>query len=125
MVTVFWSVFFGGIRAVLSTEFLFNFFDRGQGRLQFPRQRAGQLVLGNANGSAHVVQVVFCHDTILLLAEDQTDGGPIVFVAQAVVHGAEVEVHLAGVLRLECAAPELDHEETAQLEVVEQQLKEF
>ncbi len=59
----------------------------------------------------------------LVLAEDQADGGLIGRVAQPVIHDVAVEVHLAGVLGLEGAFLEVDHDEAAEAEMIEEQVE--
>src|SRR5262249_37349098 len=57
------------------------------------------------------------------LAQDQADAAAVAGVAEQVVHRGQVKVHLAGVLRLERAALEVNDHEAAQAEVVEQQVQ--
>lgn len=61
---------------------------------------------------------------VAALAQDQADGRRVVRVLQLVVDHVAVEVQLAGVLRLELAALQLDHHVAAQLDVEEQQVDE-
>ena len=56
----------------------------------------------------------------LRFAENESDARLIVRMAQAVVNGGKVEVHLAGVLWLERRHLQVDDDEAAELEVVEE-----
>ena len=75
----------------------------------------GQIKVGNFNRITKLIT--------LGLAENQADGGLVVFVSEQVVQRRAVKVHLAGVLRLEVALFQFDNDEAAQLEVEEKQIK--
>ena len=86
-------------------------------------QGPGQFIVGEADGFLDVAQAVFSENAVLGLTEDQADGGGVLPVAQQVIDGGAVEVHLAGILGLEVALLELDHYEATELEVVEEQVE--
>jgi hypothetical protein len=70
----------------------------------------------------HVAQRVLGHHAVLGLAQDQADARPVVGMAQQIVHRREVEIHLPGVLGGELAHLEVDGDEAAELEVIEEQV---
>lgn len=57
------------------------------------------------------------------LAEDESDGGGIVGVAQEVIHGGTIEVHLPGILGFELACFEVHHDEAAEVQAVKQEVE--
>src|SRR5207302_349946 len=89
---------------------------------QARRQGAGEFVFRNANGLAHAAQCIFGDDVLAILAQDQTDGRRVGIVAELVIDDAQVEIHLAGVFGLELAGLQVDDNEAAQFQVVEQQV---
>ena len=89
---------------------------------QFFRQVAGDLIGADADGLAHVLERILCHEVILALAEQQADRGIVLPFFQDAIHGREVEVKLSGVFRLELTGFQLNHHIAAEVEVVEQQV---
>ena len=79
--------------------------------------------LRDAHWRRGVPQRVFGDDPILRLAENQADARLVVRVAEHVVNGGEVEVHLAGVFRFEGRHLQVDDAEASELEVVEEQIE--
>jgi hypothetical protein len=55
--------------------------------------------------------------------QDETDAWFVALAPELRVDGREVEVHLPGILRLEGARLQLDHDEAAELEVEEEQVE--
>jgi len=100
----------------------FNFFHGRQGRLEFRRQDAGEFVFGNANRFAHAAQSILGDYLVAILTQYQANGRRIGLVAELVIDDAQIEVHLAGVFRLEFSCLQIDHDEAADLQVVEQQV---
>jgi len=70
-----------------------------------------------------VAQRVFGEDAVLGLAEDETDGRRVVLEAEEVVDGGAVEVHLSGILGFEVALLEIDDDEAAEVEVIEEEVE--
>src|SRR5882672_4416938 len=70
-----------------------------------------------------VPESVFRNDPILRLAENEANAWLVIRMAKHVIDGGEVEVHLAGVLRLERRHLEIDDHEASKLEVVEKQIE--
>jgi len=72
---------------------------------QRSRQMLGQFYqmpkLGNAHRRRGVPESIFRYDPVLRLAQDETDARLVVGMAEKVVDGGKIEVHFAGVLRLE------------------------
>ena len=105
-------------------EFRLDFFDGRQAALEIVRQDIDEagLPVRDAQGLGEVAQGVFHDHAVLALAEQQADGGGVVGVAHQVVHGGEVQVHLADEGGAERDRLELDDDVPAELEVVEQQV---
>jgi hypothetical protein len=97
--------------------------DRGQAAFQVVGERLGDLILGYADRLAHIAQGIRDNHPIFALAQNQADAGLVLRVAQQVVRRRKVEVHLAGILGLELANLEIDHNIAAQLEMVEQHVQ--
>src|SRR5260370_20240700 len=102
-------------------------------RLNFldSRQRAPELLwkilempeLRDAHRCRCVPESVLRNDTVLRFAENQDDARFIVGMAEHVIDGGEVEIHLSRVLRLERRHLEVNHHEASKLQVVEQQIE--
>lgn len=75
-------------------------------------------------GAVGAGEGVFHDDVVLFLAEDETERGAVAFRAHLAVDGFQVEVHLAGKLRLEPARLEFDHDVAVEPHVVEEQVDE-
>lgn len=71
----------------------------------------------------HVPQGILGEDVVLGLAEDEAEGGGIVRVAQEVIHGGTIEIHLPGILGFELAFFEVHHDETAEVQVIEEEVQ--
>ena len=71
-------------------------------------------VFSHPDRSADVAQGIFDHDLVALVAEDQADARTVFRLAFPVIKRGEIEVHLAGMLRLEGADLEIDSNQTAQ-----------
>jgi hypothetical protein len=104
-------------------EFGFDAFDAGEAGGEVGGQGLGQFVVGEADGFVDVAQAVFGEDAVFGLAENETDGGGVVRFAQEVVDCGAIEIHFASILGLEVAFFEIDHDEAAQLQVVEQEVQ--
>ena len=59
---------------------LLNILHRRQLALQFFRQVAGDLIGADADGLAHVLERILCHEVILALAEQQTNRWIVLFL---------------------------------------------
>lgn len=92
--------------------------------MQLGRQGFHQLIFGHADGPGVITQGVFGNYLVLALAQQQADGGAILWMLELGIHRSEVKAQLAQVLGLELAGLELDHHVAAQLEVIEQQIDE-
>ena len=112
-----------GFLCHFALKFGFDGFDGGEAGSQFAGQGAGEFVIGDADGFVDVAQGVLGEDAVFGLAEDQADGWLVGGVAELVIDGGAVEVHLAGVFRLEVALLQFDDNEAAKLEVVEEQVE--
>lgn len=114
----FWERWLGWIG-----EFVLDVFDAGEAGGEFAGEGAGEFVVGEADGLVDVPQGILSEDAILGLAEDEADGGCVVFVAHEVVHGGAIEIHFTGILGLELAFLEVDDDEAAEVEVVEEKIE--
>jgi hypothetical protein len=65
----------------------------------------------------HVAEHIFCDDLILRFAQNQPDGRLVSFVAEEIIDGREVEVG-----RLEWPHLQIDNDEAAETQVVEQKI---
>jgi hypothetical protein len=111
-----------GLRVLGPRQLTLQLHNAGQGALECFRQRAGQLVGRDADGLVQSAQRILGDDLVFVLAEDEPDGGLVRGVAQAVIHRIQVEIHLAGVLGPEAAHLQVDHDEAAQAQVIEEQI---
>src|SRR5450432_2570785 len=76
----------------------------------------------HADGLPRVAERVFDDDLVLLLAEHEADARLVPIAPELGIRGGQVEVHLAGVLRLELAGVELDNDEAAEPQVEEEEV---
>ena len=79
--------------------------------------------LRHANWLFYVPQGVFHDDSIFSAAEQQADGRLIVAVAELIVHGREVEIHLSREFGFESLHFQIHDHETPKAEVVEEQIE--
>src|SRR5437667_12330321 len=79
--------------------------------------------LRDAHRRRCVSKGVFRNDPILRLAKNEANARLVIRMAEHVIDGGEVEVHLAGVLRLERRHLEINDHEASKLEVVEKQIE--
>jgi len=79
--------------------------------------------LGDAHRRRGVPEGIFRYDPVLRFAQDEADARLVVGMAEKVVDGGEVEVHLAGVLRLERRRLQVNNHEASELQVVEEQVQ--
>src|SRR5579862_2397574 len=125
---------FALIRAFLSRPFLraspwqvrkvrLELGDAGQGALEFLGQGTGELVFGHADGFLDSAQGILGNDAVFVLAENEADAGLIPIVTHPVIHGVEVEIHFPGILRLEWTDLQVNHDEAAELEVIEKEIE--
>jgi hypothetical protein len=98
--------------------------DGGQTATQVGGQRFDQAddVAGDAHGLGDVAECVLGDGLVAGLAQDQANGRLIGSVALEVIDGGEVEVHLAGELRLQGPDLEVDDQEAPQFQMVKQQV---
>lgn len=73
-----------------------------------------RLVLRDERWREGTAERILDHFAVLAGAEQHADGGPFVRLSDVTVHGLEIELQLAQVLRLELADFELDSDKTAQ-----------
>ena len=78
--------------------------------------------MGDAHRLAGIAQGIFDDHLVTALAQSNADGRLIVLVSKFIINGREVEVHLACEFRLEVLDLELDHDETAQPQVIEEKV---
>ena len=65
---------------------LLNILHRWQLAFQFFRQAVGNLVGTDADGLAHVLERILCHEVVLAFAEKQTNRGIVLLFLQDAVH---------------------------------------
>ncbi|MCW3062242.1 MAG: hypothetical protein JWQ02_4063 [Capsulimonas sp.] len=111
------------LRPVFKPKALLPLLRRRQTPLHRLRQPFGETVRRHPDGRRIIAQRVLGHDLLLLFAKNKPDGGRVLGMAEKIVHGGEVEVHLAGVLRQKLAALELDHHVAAQFDVIKEQVQ--
>ena len=70
-----------------------------------------------------VFERVFGEDAVFGLAKDEADGGGIARVAELGVHRRAVEIHFAGILRLEVALFQIHDDEAAEMQMVEKEVE--
>src|SRR5262249_10929013 len=81
--------------------------------------------IGDADRFAQVAEGVLDDDPVLLPAEDQADRRLVGRrLAQEVIHRREIEIHLAGKLRLKRPHLEIDNDVAMKPAVVEEQIDE-
>ena len=107
---------------VSPSQFVFEFLNRRQTAFQIRRERFGQSVLGNADGRCRIPESVLCDDLVLGLADDQANTRPIIGMAEQVIDGGEVEIHLADKLRLEFFRLQIHDDKAAQFQVIEEKI---
>ena len=91
---------------------------------QLRRQRVGQhqFIAGHADRRVDAAQRILDDDAVALAAQDQADAGVIARLAVAVIQRREIEIHLAGMLRLERSRLQVAGDQAAQLAVIEEQV---
>jgi hypothetical protein len=106
-------------------EFFFQLFDGGERTAEILGQRIDELgfPLGDADGFFHVAQGVFHGEAVVLLTEQETDGGLVVFVAHLRIDRRKVEIHFAGELGFEGLDLEIDYDEAAEFQMIEKQIE--
>src|ERR1035437_4301932 len=100
--------------------------DRLDGRkcaLELFRELFEMRELRDAKRLSDIAEGVLRHNSALRFAQDEANTRLVVGMAKHVIDGGEVEVHLAGILRLKCAHPQVDNDEASELQVVEEQVK--
>src|SRR5437899_3084621 len=81
------------------------------------------MILSNAHRFARIPERIFNDHLIPPLAKDDADCWLIVRVADQVIDGGKIELHLACKLRLEVFDLQLNDHETPQAEVVEKKIQ--
>lgn len=81
-----------------------------------------QLVFGDADGVGFGFQGELDFDVVLFRAEDDADGGLVIRGAFLVVQEVQIEIHFAGVFRLEGADFEIERDERLEEAMVEEQV---
>jgi len=110
-------LFFGG-----RPQFTLQFFNCRQASLQLFWEAFGEPVFGYADGLVDIAERVFGDKPVVRLAKDEADAGLVVGMPQKVVDRREIEVHLAGELRLERFHLQIDHDVSTDLQVVEEEV---
>ena len=82
-------------------EFCFKLFNRRQAAFERLRQRFGELKSRNADRLMGVAQGILGDDSILVATKNEANRGLIAGLAQEVIYGGEIEIHLARVGRFE------------------------
>lgn len=109
-----------GIGYFLRAKFGLKFFDGRQAAFEFGGELHQMLELGDAHRRGGATKRVLNHKFLLRSAKNQADAGLVCGVLQEFVDGAEVEIHLPGVLGLEGTSFEDDHDEATKLQVIEE-----
>jgi len=104
-------------------EFFFDFLDGGEVSFEILGEFAGDLVFGDADGLGHAAQGIFGDEAFLVLAKDETDAGLVIGMALLIVDHVEVEIHFGRVFRFECAAFQINDDEAAELQVIEEEVQ--
>ena len=81
--------------------------------------------MGDPDRRMHVPQSVLGDDTVLALAQDQPQRWCVARISQLVIHHRAVEIHLPCVLWLELALLQIDDDEAAQAQVVEERSRQM
>jgi len=109
----------------MSFKYLYDLLRAGQ----LSPERFGQCfydpVGGYADGLAGWHESVFDNSPVFLLTQDNADSGVLPLLAHLFVENAQVELHLADILRLELADLELDGDEALESAVEKQQIDEI
>ena len=105
-------------------QFALNLFDAGQVGSEWVGERFDELVFGDAHRLAFIAQGVFGNHLVFAFSQQQANGGVVEIMLHLPVYRRHVKSQLRKVLRLELAALEFNHDITAQLQVVEQQIDE-
>jgi len=100
-------------------------FGRWQFSFQFTRQFRLQGVGGDADGVGFRAEGILDFHIVLFRAEDDADGGLVAGAALLVVEQVQIEIHLAGKLRLEGADFEVEGDEGLEEAVVEEEVDEI
>ena len=87
------------------------------------RELTGDPVGRNADWLRDVFEGVLNDGSLVTLAEQEADGGLVPFRAHRAVDRRQVEVELAGILRLELTDLELEDEVAVEADMVEEQVK--
>ena len=99
-------------------------FGGGEFAFEFDGQSGLQFVLGDADWVGLAFERVLDFDVAFFGAQDDTDRRAVVGTTLLVVEQVQVEVHLAGVLRLELANFEIERNECFEEPMIEQQIDE-
>src|SRR2546430_6058777 len=81
------------------------------------------MVFRHANGVGLRLEREFHHDVVLLRTQDDTDGWVVAVPTLLFIEQVQIEVHLAGILRLERTNLQLHCHQRLKKTVIEQQLK--
>ena len=112
------------VRGQLSRQRGFDFFDARQVRVQRHRERPHQLILRHADRLVDARERVLSHQPVLRPAEEQANCWAVVCSLHLGIDGAQVEIQLPCMFRLERARLELHHDVTLEPRVVEEQVDE-
>ncbi len=82
----------------------------------------GEFVLRDPDGGVETLQRILGNHPVAVLAEDQANGSIVGFMPQLVVHDVQVEVHLPRIAWLEGPGFQVDDDEAAELQMVEEQV---
>src|SRR5690242_10051225 len=69
--------------------------------LQRGGERVSEAIGGDAERRVHIARRIFSDGAAARAAEDDADAGLVVGMAEQIIHGGEIKVHLAGEFGLE------------------------
>jgi hypothetical protein len=90
--------------------------------LQSFRQPGSPRILGDSHWLAHIAQRVLYNEPVAFLTKHESQTRLVLGLAQEIVHSRQIKAHFAGEFRLAFFDLEIDHDVTAQSQVVEQQV---
>ena len=83
------------------TNSILDIFDGWQLLAEFLRDFVSYPVLADTNWLIDVPQGIFGNQVVLALAQEQADSGRVLLCLQDIIHCRQIEVQLAGIVRLE------------------------
>ena len=86
-------------------------------------QRRRQLVLRDSHRLARVAERVLDDNRVASFAQNDSDGGAIIRVAQLCVDGRQIEIHLAGEIWFEILDCQFNDHKASEAQLVEQEIE--